>query len=500
VFIKKLNYITTFALVAISSGILLNFSFILSNTAIAEDIVENNEIEAMIDNAEENQEKSQISEKAKKNELFLMQLRRHISQARTEYFQVHKTIQEAKGRLVEVNRTISSLNSQIKNLENLINNSETKIHNVERQIKERENTLSLLEQEIMIKKQELENQKQLLAEYLELLYVQENAFYDKDNIETKNISITKLLLQDSTTGKTFQEIEYFTVLEQTGESIFYKIENIKDSLSVNKKEITKTREKLSKLNDQLNKEKGNLKIQKNAKDILLEQTKGEEEIYLELIAHAKLEEINRINEFRTLSENLSILEQKIREEGDDFDPDKYADLINPNVRAIYEFELSGDYTESEKLIWPVNPARGLSAFFQDSGYKSTFGIPHNAIDIPISQGSLIHAPAAGVVYKVQDNGMGYSYIILAHKGGILTVYGHVSEMLVEEREVVLAGEVIGLSGGIPGTKGAGYLTTGAHLHFEVIKSGKHIDPLTLLPLNKLPIFNDEKEEAEETDE
>jgi murein DD-endopeptidase MepM/ murein hydrolase activator NlpD len=87
---------------------------------------------------------------------------------------------------------------------------------------------------------------------------------------------------------------------------------------------------------------------------------------------------------------------------------------------------------------------------------------------------------------VHDNGdESYSYLILAHKGGLLTVYGHMSEILVKERDIVFPGEIVGLSGGIPGTKGAGYLTTGAHLHFEVIKSGKHIDPLKILPLEKL---------------
>ena len=49
------------------------------------------------------------------------------------------------------------------------------------------------------------------------------------------------------------------------------------------------------------------------------------------------------------------------------------------------------------------------------------------------------------------------------------------------------GGVIGLSGGIPGTKGAGWLTTGAHLHFEVFKNWKRADPLEFLPLELVPV-------------
>jgi len=71
-------------------------------------------------------------------------------------------------------------------------------------------------------------------------------------------------------------------------------------------------------------------------------------------------------------------------------------------------------------------------------------------------------------------------IRLAHRGGFITAYGHVSQFLVEPGERVYAGEPVALSGGMPGTKGAGVMTTGAHLHFEVIKGGVHVDPLEFL--------------------
>jgi hypothetical protein len=88
---------------------------------------------------------------------------------------------------------------------------------------------------------------------------------------------------------------------------------------------------------------------------------------------------------------------------------------------------------------------------------------------------------------VRDNGYGYSYLILAHAGGFMTVYGHVSEFRVAEGEKVFAGQIVALSGATPGTKGAGLMTTGAHLHFEVLKGGKYVDPLDYLPLSYLPL-------------
>lgn len=132
------------------------------------------------------------------------------------------------------------------------------------------------------------------------------------------------------------------------------------------------------------------------------------------------------------------------------------------------------------LQWPVEPLLGISATFGDAGYAAHFGLPHRAIDIPIAQGSVVSAVADGTVVKVSDNGMGFNSLVLRHDGGYATLYGHVSAFLVQEGQEIAAGDPIALSGGRPGSPGAGNLTTGAHLHFELIKDGVQTDPLPLL--------------------
>ena len=134
-----------------------------------------------------------------------------------------------------------------------------------------------------------------------------------------------------------------------------------------------------------------------------------------------------------------------------------------------------------KLFWPVSPKRGISAHFEDAGYKERFGLPHHAVDIPTPQGTEIQAPADGTVAKVSINGLGYSYIILDHGNGLQTVYGHITAAVVEEGSTVHAGDAIALSGGQPGSEGAGLLTTGPHLHFAVKVNGVLVDPLKYLP-------------------
>jgi murein DD-endopeptidase MepM/ murein hydrolase activator NlpD len=78
---------------------------------------------------------------------------------------------------------------------------------------------------------------------------------------------------------------------------------------------------------------------------------------------------------------------------------------------------------------------------------------------------------------VVDGGLtGYSYVTIEHSNGFKTVYGHLSEINVSAGDSVSVNDVIGRSGGTPGTPGAGSTTTGPHLHFEVWYNGVVVDP------------------------
>ena len=132
------------------------------------------------------------------------------------------------------------------------------------------------------------------------------------------------------------------------------------------------------------------------------------------------------------------------------------------------------------IQWPVKPMYGISAIFDDPEYEQFFGFKHNAIDIPALQGTTIGSAEDGVVEEVVDNGMGYSYVTIRHNGYV-TLYGHVSGFLVSKGDTVYAGDPIAYSGGMPGTPGAGNLSTGPHVHFELIAGDGHLNPLPYLP-------------------
>ena len=132
------------------------------------------------------------------------------------------------------------------------------------------------------------------------------------------------------------------------------------------------------------------------------------------------------------------------------------------------------------LSWPVEPLEGISAQYHDTSYEKRFGMSHNAIDIPTPQETVVRAAADGVVDTVADNGMGYNYIIIKHDD-FATLYAHTLSFLVSEGDTVSEGDPIALSGGRPGTPGAGAISTGPHVHFELIVAGSHRDPVAYLP-------------------
>ncbi|MDD5041223.1 MAG: peptidoglycan DD-metalloendopeptidase family protein [Candidatus Peribacteraceae bacterium] len=133
-----------------------------------------------------------------------------------------------------------------------------------------------------------------------------------------------------------------------------------------------------------------------------------------------------------------------------------------------------------QFAWPAYGP--LSAGFLDVSYQEHFGIPHYGLDIVIGQGSPVFSAADGVVFLARDGGpSGYSYVLVGHRGGSATLYGHLSKISVTSGQDLRQGELIGLSGGAIGAHGSGPTTTGPHLHFEVIKDGTNVNPQSVLP-------------------
>ncbi len=100
---------------------------------------------------------------------------------------------------------------------------------------------------------------------------------------------------------------------------------------------------------------------------------------------------------------------------------------------------------------------------------------HPGMDIAAPEGTPIRAAAGGrVVFSGERGGYGNA-VIVDHGNGVQTLYAHASELLVREGDAVTAGTPIARVGS------TGY-STGPHLHFEVRRDGRPVDPAPALGL------------------
>lgn len=136
-----------------------------------------------------------------------------------------------------------------------------------------------------------------------------------------------------------------------------------------------------------------------------------------------------------------------------------------------------DVTESSSILsWPAH-TKQVNYKFHDSNYPFRSTAEHDGLDIGTTQGSKVLVAADGTVVEISNNNnTNYNFIVIRHAGGLATLYGHLSRIDVKVGESVVRGQLIGLSGGKPGTVGAGKYTSGAHLHFGVTKNGEYVDP------------------------
>ena len=127
-----------------------------------------------------------------------------------------------------------------------------------------------------------------------------------------------------------------------------------------------------------------------------------------------------------------------------------------------------------QFIFPVDGYRRISSPF---GYRpSPIGGNkdrqeyHSGIDIPAPAGTPIGATADGFVILAQESTGGYGlYVMLEHKNGNRSLYGHMSQIKTTVGAKVKAGEVIGLVGSTG-------RSTGPHLHFEIMINGQAVNP------------------------
>jgi murein DD-endopeptidase MepM/ murein hydrolase activator NlpD len=161
-------------------------------------------------------------------------------------------------------------------------------------------------------------------------------------------------------------------------------------------------------------------------------------------------------------------------------------FVNPPASAVERInreaaELNALWAASiEEKLWagpfvrPV-PDPANSAFGTRSILNGQPRSPHSGADFSSAAGTPIKAPNAGRVVLVGDRYFTGNTVMIDHGLGLFSLFAHLSEVSVRDREMVQTGEVIG-------KVGATGRVTGPHLHWSVRLNGARIDPLSLLAM------------------
>jgi murein DD-endopeptidase MepM/ murein hydrolase activator NlpD len=161
-----------------------------------------------------------------------------------------------------------------------------------------------------------------------------------------------------------------------------------------------------------------------------------------------------------------------------------AALVNGSIFRVYNFKFkdASEYVDSNGIALnsmiksrsmlgkPLNYMKITSGYGVRCHPVHGRNRRHTGIDLKAPSGTPIYATADGMVVQAgYYSGYG-KYVRVRHSSSIDTAYGHMSRVAVRSGQRVRQGQVVGYVG-------ATGITTGAHLHYEVMRNGVFINPL-----------------------
>lgn len=159
-----------------------------------------------------------------------------------------------------------------------------------------------------------------------------------------------------------------------------------------------------------------------------------------------------------------------------------ANALTPDVVLAERERVVGAWSQrSPVLFWQDRFRRPISADYPTTspfGTRRTYSVAdigtfHAGQDFGAPEGTLLFAPAPGIVVLAEPLSVRGNAVIIDHGGGVFTGYWHMSEMKVAAGTEVATGDVLGLVGNTG-------LSTGAHLHWELRIDSVAVDPMQFI--------------------
>ncbi|MBZ4686577.1 MAG: peptidase [Clostridiales bacterium] len=344
-------------------------------------------------------------------------LRRKQEQIREEMEETRKELQEEKKKEQSLSEQVRELAEQVAAVQHQLEIVERRLLSAEQKVKQAEKDLDIIKQEL---EQKLETFKERLV----------------DIYRNRDVKIIEVLTNSTSFTDFLVRVEMFKKIADHDMKMLEEIKQKKKEQEIKKKKLEQKRDEVAALKKETEAKKKELQKRKNAQQEMLLAVRQQKE----LLARA--------------------LEEK------EEDRKKIAAMIRK-----MELEQKGLSSRAPtRLTWPTP---GYSRVTSDYGWRIHPILKtrrwHSGIDIAAPWGSKVVAAADGKVAFTGWYGAYGNAIIVMHGGGISTMYPHLSKILVKEGEFVSRGQEIGKVGSTG-------LSTGPHIHFEVMKNGEDINP------------------------
>lgn len=366
-------------------------------------------------------------------------LNEQIAEKRSDIDSLNRNIDEYRKKIAALQSSEATMEVELELLDNRIAKTQLDIQATEKEISAVNDEIVVLDTQMAAIEAQLARSRESLSEILRQMDV-----YDND------LSLQLLFGSDSF-GDLFTRLQELSSVTTDLKSALDRAEAERTQLASDRAAQEGKRTRLSELQSQQETQMSLLEDEQGSKEYLLAQTERSEAKFQLFLSELREEQ-------QYVNQQIAALQGEVE-------------------RKLTNMDEGGE--GSSVLSWPVEPYKGVSALFHDKTYPFRHLFEHSGLDIPIPYGTEVESAAPGYVAWTRTGRMYGNYVMVIHANGIATLYAHLSRISVEPDQFVARGSTIGLSGGVPGTPGAG-LSTGAHLHFEVRLNGIPTDPLGYL--------------------
>lgn len=368
-----------------------------------------------------------------------------IAEKREKIAQLEKSIEKYKKDIQQKRLESVSLSNQIAILDNRTLQIDIDIEATEAKLDALNLEIQRLELTIDDKEVSIERQKKLLGELVRTIH------------QNQSKTVIEIFAAYDSFSDFYNRLQYLRTIERDLGKSARGLRLGKEELEGQRDQREQIKVSFEEVREDLENKKIDLEEQTNYKASLLAQTQSSELKFKTLVDSLR-------DQYQAIENEITGIEQEVRR----------------RLEAEQRLEdVAG--ADGTLLSWPTQ-SRYVTCGFHCGGYPYAHVFKHSGTDIRAAQGTPIKAAASGYVARAKrcTTASCYSFVMLIHADGIATVYGHMSAIYVTEDQFVTRGDVIGLTGGTPGTVGAGPFVTGAHLHFEVRKNGVPVDAMNYL--------------------